>query len=148
MEFHGRNVYLKKKKKNLHWSINPLRKQTDLKGRHKFRLSFFICGGPCHLSSLKQCLFHWGQLVHPVMETIIFLSLHYHLINTLNIKIMSLISFTKPRRELLSEPKHVRKARRQQFLKLSFNRQQQQQEQEQQQHTKENTTPKLQLILS
>ena len=45
-----------------------LNKQTDLKGRHNlYCFNLFMCGGPCHLSSFKQCsgaLFSlWEQLV-------------------------------------------------------------------------------------
>ena len=35
--------------------LNILNKQTDLKGQHSnFILFYFICGGPCHLSSFKE----------------------------------------------------------------------------------------------
>ena len=39
-----------------------------------FLLFYFVCGGPCHLSSFKQCsvdhIFLWEQLVYSVVEEI------------------------------------------------------------------------------
>ena len=43
------------KEKHLHW-LSKQNKQTDLKGRLSLCwVTLFTCGGPCHLSSFKQC---------------------------------------------------------------------------------------------
>ena len=60
-------------------------RQTDLKGQHSLKLFLFICGGPRHLSSFKQCsgdlIFLWKQLVCSVMEKKqILMCLYYYLI--------------------------------------------------------------------
>ena len=52
----------------------------------------FICGGPCHLSSFKQCsgdfIFLREQLVYSGMErNETFLSLYHYLNNNLNMYI-------------------------------------------------------------
>ena len=50
--------------------LNTLNKQSDLKGQR----NMCLCGGPCHLSSFKQCsgdlIFLWEQLVYSLLETI------------------------------------------------------------------------------
>ena len=51
--------------------LYKLDKQTDLKWQHSFTLFYFVCGGPCHLSSFKQCTRDLReQLVCSVMEKI------------------------------------------------------------------------------
>ena len=52
--------------------INWISKLTLKDETVSYCLTFFICGGPCHLSSLKQCsgdlIFLWEQLVYSVMK--------------------------------------------------------------------------------
>ena len=59
-----------------------------------FCFTLFICGGPCHLSCIKQCtgdlIFLSEQLVYSIMGKKMSLSLYYYLINIVNITILSL----------------------------------------------------------
>ena len=72
--------------------LNKLNKQTLLRDTTTwYCLTLFICGGPCHLPSFKQCPGGLReQLVYSVM-----LSSFDHLINILNLKILSLNFFSK-----------------------------------------------------
>ena len=68
-----------------------MNKQTDPKRYHNFILFYLKYGGPCHLSSFfKQCS---GTLFSTEISLLIhlwkketFLSLHYYLINIVNIE--------------------------------------------------------------
>ena len=55
--------------------LSKLNIQTDRKRTTRFHTALFICGGPCHLSGIKQCsgelIFFWKQLLYSHMETII-----------------------------------------------------------------------------
>ena len=64
--------------KHVQWRLGTLNKQTDWINKLTFkdntisyRFTLFICGGPRHLSSFKQCpgdlIFLWEQLVYSVM---------------------------------------------------------------------------------
>ena len=35
--------------------FSRMKKRSDLKGQHGFCFTVFTCGGPCHLSSFRQC---------------------------------------------------------------------------------------------
>ena len=68
--------------------------QTELTNTISFCLTLLKCGGPCHLSSFKQCsgdlIFLQEQFVHSVMGKInisefVLLIL---ILNTVNIKIL------------------------------------------------------------
>ena len=53
--------------------INKINKLPHLKGQHNVMWFYlFICGGLCHLSSLRQCsddiIFRWEQLLYSLME--------------------------------------------------------------------------------
>ena len=67
--------------------LNKLNKQTDLKERHKYCFTLFICGGPCHLSSFTQCS---GTFVSSENS-----SLYYYLINIVKTKLRVWISSLK-----------------------------------------------------
>ena len=80
-----------------------LSEQTDLKGQHHlYPLTVFICGGPCHLSSFKQCSGDLNSSENSLFiqcwNEYVRLSFNHYLINTVNIKILSLNSFSKPTR--------------------------------------------------
>ena len=68
----------------------------DISVSNSFTL--FKCGGPCHLSSFKQCcgdlIFLREQLVYSVMGKNIFLRLYHYFINNVNIKKKKTLHFS------------------------------------------------------
>ena len=77
-------LFLKKKKKKI-WNLSASFYSNFI------LFSSFICGGPCHLSSLNKCrgtLFSSeSSLFTYLWKTQVFLILYYYLINIVNINI-------------------------------------------------------------
>ena len=101
----GKDILIRRKRSSstffFFFCLNKLNNQIDLKDNKTSNcLTLFICGGPCHLSSFKQCsgtLFSsenslfiqlWGKQT--------FLSLYHYFIKFVNIKTKTTKSPFKP----------------------------------------------------
>ena len=91
----GGNVWkgtLNKGRLHFHGWINCVNKLTLNDGAVSYIFTLFIRGGPCHVSSFKQCsgdlIILWEQLVYSFVccgEVWIFLSVYYYLINIVHL---------------------------------------------------------------